>query len=238
MTRYRGLALVVAILAAFMLFGGGAGVVSGLFGPRVMLNASGQVGQHGQTTPTSSGEQAAAPALQISGVAGAAARVFTSLSVEPAAKEARGYAIEARLVGKDGKPLADTEIAFYDVVELLGPREMLIGAAKTDGFGTAAIDYLPAEGGTHTIAARPTQWDRLAATQATATIQAARVAPTTYAHEQLPLDSFSTRVPYVGAFVLLAIWALFAFVVLGSAYRIPRGAHRTPYIGRARESRR
>jgi hypothetical protein len=235
MSRTRGLALiVVAFLAAFMLFGGGARAVSGLFGPRVMLDASGQLAQQGQSAPSSSGARAA-PALQVSGVAPTAARALTSLSVQPATKEARGYALEARLVGKDGKALVGTEIAFYDVVELLGPREMWIGAAKTDGFGTVAIDYLPAEGGAHTIVARPTQWDRLAATQATATIQAVRVAPTTYAREDLPLDPFSVRVPSVGAFVLLSIWALFAFVVFGTAYRIPRGVHRSPYPGRARE---
>ncbi len=236
MTRNRAATLAfVGILTAVVLIGGSTGTFGKLFGPSVMLDASGQLRQHGGAPAMSGGQPAAAPALQSSGVASAAARAFTAVSVAPARREANGYAIEARLVGKDGKGLVDIEIAFYDVLALLGPREMLIGTAKTDGFGTASIEYLPAQGGTHTVNVRPLQWDRLGATQATVTIEAARVAPATYARERLPLDPFSSRLPSIGAVVVLAIWALFAFIVLGSAYLIPRGAKRSHYMGKAKE---
>ncbi len=238
MTRRHAVTLAfVAVFTAVVLYGGTTGSFARLFGPRALLDVSGQQhgGSHPGAAPVTSGEQPAAPALQVSGAPAAAARVLTTVTVEPAKKEAKGYTIGARLVGKDGKALADTEVAFYDVLAFQGPREMLVGVAKTDGFGTASLDYLPAQGGTHTINVRPTQWDRLAATQATATIDAARVAPSTYARERLPLDPFSARLPSVGAAVVLAVWALFALVMFGSAYLIPRGAHRSPYIGNARE---
>lgn len=237
MTRGRALTLTfVAVFTAVVIYGGTTGSFARLFGPRAMLDVSGQ--QHGGSHPGAApvtGEQQAPAVLAVSGAPAAAARVFTTATVEPAKKEAKGYTLGARLVGKDGKALVDTEVAFYDVVAFQGPREMLVGVAKTDGFGTASLDYLPAQGGTHTINVRPTQWDRLAATQATATIDAARVAPSTYARERLPLDPFSARLPSVGALVVLAVWALFALVILGSAYLIPRGARRSPYIGKARE---
>jgi hypothetical protein len=235
MTRSRTVtfAFVAVALAAFLF--GGTGWVSGMFGPRVMLDASGQLGTR-DAAPAPKTEPGAAPAkLPTSGAAGAAARVFTSVSAAPAAREAKGYTLEARIVGKDGKAQVGVEVGFYDRRELLGPREMLVGVVKTDGYGVASIDYLPAEGGTHTIAARPTQWDRLAATEATTSLQAVRVAPSTYARERLPLDGFSPRLPYAAAAVLFAILGLFAFVVLGTAFVIPRGARSTPYMGRARE---
>jgi hypothetical protein len=235
MTRYRGFTIGFAFILAGVLLYGGTTLVSGLFGPRVMLTTSGQLGPGQPAAPTVPHEQAAAPALQTSGVAAAAARAFTTVTSAQAKREDKGYTLEARLVGKDGKAIANTDIAFYDVLQLLGTREMLIAVAKTDGYGVATIEYLPASGGRHTINVRPLQWDRLAATQATATIDAARVAPVVYARERLPLDPFSARLPAIGTAVVAVIWGLFAFVVLGSAYLIPRGKRSSPYMGKARE---
>lgn len=235
MTRRHAITFAsIGLLTAVVLYGGVTGSFSKLLGPRVMLDGAAQLHDSG-VAPGTTGQQAPPRVLEPSGVAAAAARAFTSASVQPAKREDRGYTLEARLVGKDGKALVDTEIAFYDVLPLLGQREMLIGTATTDGFGTASLDYLPAEGGTHTINVRPVRWDRLAATQATTTIEVARVAPVTYARERLPLDPFSSRLPSIGAAVVLVIWALFAFIVLGSAYLIPRGTKRSHYMGRAKE---
>lgn len=223
----------IALLTLAVVSGGVSGTFNRVLGARVMIDRSAQLA--GGAPHEQGGEAKPAPALEASGVAASTAKVLTSVSVAEARKEANGYAIEARIVGRDGKAIADVEVAFYDVLPLLGPREMLIGTAKTDGFGTASINYLPAQGGTHTINVRPTQWDRLAATQATATIAATRVAPVTYARERLPLDPFSVRLPSIGALLVLAIWGLFALIVLGTAYLIPRGAHRSPYMGKAKE---
>lgn len=235
MTRRRALTFVlVAGFTAVVLYGGSSGLVTGLFGPRVMLDVSAPLVGH-PSAPAASSDQAAAPALHTSGVSGAAARVLTTVSVAPATRELSGFTIEARLATKDGKPLAETEVAFYDVVTLMGPREMLIGTAKTDGHGSATINYLPPQLGTHTINVRPTQWDRLAATQATATFDAIRAAPVTYARERLPLEPFSLRLPAFGIAAVAAVYAIFAFVVLGSLYFIPRSGQRDPYMGRARE---
>lgn len=234
MTRRRSISFaVIGVFTAVILYGG----VSGLFGPRMKLEVSGQLsgGPHGAAVPATTNGQGAVTTIPVSGVATSAARVLTTVSVEPAKKETNGYAIEARVVGKDGKALPDTEVAFYDVVALLGPREMLIGTAKTDGFGIATVNYLPPQGGTHTINVRPVRWDVIAATQASTKIEAARVAPIAYARERLPLDPFSVRLPSIGAVVVLAVWLLFALIVLGTAYLIPRGARRSPYMGNARE---
>lgn len=223
----------IALLTLAVVSGGLSGTFNRVLGARVMIDRSVQLS--GGAPHTEGGETKPAPALEVSGVAASAAKVLTSVSVAEARTQANGYAIEARVVARDGKALADVEVAFYDVLPLLGPREMLIGTAKTDGFGIASLNYLPAQGGTHTINVRPTQWDRLAATQATATIAATRVAPVAYARERLPLDPFSVRLPSVGALLVLAIWGLFALIVLGTAYLIPRGARRSPYMGKARE---
>lgn len=222
----------IALLTLAVVSGGLSGTFNRVLGARVMIDRSAQLSGG---APQQGGETKPAPALEASGVAASTAKVLTSVSVAEARTEANGYAIEARIVGRDGRAAPDVEVAFYDVLPLLGPREMLIGTAKTDGFGIASLNYLPAQGGTHTINVRPTQWDRIAATQATATIAATRVAPVTYARERLPLDPFSVRLPSIGALLVLAIWGLFALIVLGTAYLIPRGARRSPYMGKARE---
>lgn len=235
MTRRRALTFVaVAALTVVVLYGGTSGLTR-LFGPRVALDVSGQQLRPGNAAPAASSDGASAPTLQASGVAISAARVLTSVSIEPARRETSGFTIEARLVGKDGKPVADTEVAFYDVVTHAGQREMLIGTAKTDGHGSATINYLPPQLGARTINVRPTQWDKLAATQATATFDATRAAPITYAREPLPLDPFSARLPGFGIAAVAAVYALFAFVVLGSLVVIPRHAQRSHYMGNAKE---
>lgn len=235
MTRKRNLALIgVAVIAIAVLAGNGS-LVRGLFGQRAMLDVSAQGGQQQAAMP-SSAASAAPQTLPSSGPAAAAAKAITSVGITPDTRGDRGYVIDARVVTKEGKPVANAVVRFYDITELLGTREMLIGTETTDGLGTVSLFYKPAQGGTHQIVARPAN-AALAATDGRATFDATVVAPSTYARERLPLDRFSVNLPMAGQTLLLVVWGLFAFVLVGSLIRIPRSAHRDdiPLTRKARE---
>lgn len=235
MTKKRNLALIAVAVVAIALLAGNGTFVRGLFGPRAMLDVSGQQGQHAATDQGGGGITPAGQVVPGTGPAAAAAKATTSLSVQPDSRGDRGYVLQARVATNDGKPVANAVVRFYDVVQLLGSREMLIGAKATDGQGTVSLSYLPAQGGTHQIVARPAN-SQLAATTGNASFDASVVAPSTYARERLPLDRFSVNLPVAGETVLLLVWGVFAFVVIGSLIRIPRGArNRSPLPRQARE---
>ena len=234
MTRKRNLILIAVALVAVALVATNGSLVRGLFGQKAMLSLGGQQTQQSGTTATG-GSTTTGQAQPGTGPAAAAAKATASVSVTPDTRD-RGYVIDARLVSKsDGKPIANANIAIYDVVELLGTREMLIGNATTDGQGTVSITYKPSLSGAHQIIARATN-AQLAAADGRTTFNATVIAPGTYARERLPLERFSVNLPMAGVVILLVIWGAFAFVVLGSLIRIPRGAqHEIPHVGRARE---
>lgn len=230
----KNLALIGLAAVAIALLAGNGRLITGLFGPRAMLDVSAGQGQQHAAVP-SSGTSANPQTLPSSGPAAAAAKATTSVSITPDTRADRGYLVDARLVTKEGKPIANALVRFYDVVELLGPREMLIGAETTDGLGTVSMFYKPAQGGTHQIIARPANAE-LAATDGRTTFDATVVAPPAYARERLPLDRFSVNLPAAGQTILLVVWGTFAFVLIGSLIRIPRGAHPdTRSTRRARE---
>jgi hypothetical protein len=234
MTRKRNLVLVAVALVAVALVAANGSFVRGLFGQRAMLSVGGQQSGQQQTMP--SPQASSAPqTLPSSGPAAAAAKTTTSLTITPDVRD-RGYVLDARIVSKaDGKAVANAVVRFYDVVQLLGTREMLIGSATTDGLGTVSIYYKPAQGGQHRIIARPAS-AALAATDGVATIDATVIAGASYARERLPLDRFSVNLPLAGETVLLVVWGLFAFVLIGSLIRIPRSAdHDAPFTRKARE---
>ena len=81
-------------------------------------------------------------------------RAQVSVSARAAAKLEEGYVLDARLVTADGTPVNDVTVRFYELVELIGPRRMLIAGATTDGQGRASVTYLPARTGTHQIVVR------------------------------------------------------------------------------------
>lgn len=234
MTRKRNLVLIgvaMILITAAATSGGLARIVSG---QRAMLSVSGQQSRPHQTMPS----PAASPgpqALPSSGPAAAAAKTVTSVTVTPDTRD-RGYVLDARVVSKaDGKPVANALVRFYDTVQLLGTREMLVGSATTDGQGTVTIYYKPPQAGTHRIIARPAS-GQLAATDGVATFEATTVAPSAYTRDRLPLDPFSVNLPIAGETLLLVVWGLFAFVLIGSLIRIPRGTrHDEPFIQKVRE---
>ena len=137
-----------------------------------------------------------------------------SVRVDPSKKAGAGYVVEAQVLGKDGSAVNEVAVRFYDVVDLLGPREMLIGTEPTDGQGRATLTYMPAEAGAHTVIARYVA--RSAPGEARTTFQADLSAASTYEREHLPLADVSESLPPVAAAVLLAVWALFAFALVGA----------------------
>ena len=134
----------------------------------------------------------------------------------PADKTTLGDAITATITSPAGKPVGDATIRFYDVVELFGQREELIGTAQTDGQGSALIYYLPASTGTHTIVARFNGQGTLGASLGVKDVDATLAAPA-YKTDQQPLAAFSHYVPYVAATIVVSVWALIAFSLLGTA---------------------
>ena len=136
----------------------------------------------------------------------------------------RGYALSTRLVAPDGKPIEGATVRFYEVVELFGKREMFIEDAVTDGRGDAAIAYLPARTGSHAIVVRFPGANKVTAGEARMTLEASVAAPVRTI-ERRALASFSDRIPYAAGLVLLAVWALIAFVLFATARGVVVGAH-------------
>lgn len=145
------------------------------------------------------------------------------VSAHAAVKVENGYVLEVRLLTTDGKPVGDAAVRFYDVVELLGRREMLIGTATTDGRGTASLSYLPAQTGAHEIVVKFAGRDHYHATSGSLTLDAAVAAPR-YAAEPSGLALFSTRVPYAVGAVVLIVWALIAFALFSTVRGVTTAA--------------
>ncbi len=228
MSRSRSAVLIlVGVLAIALVSRNDASVhwLQGLLGPRTALSLPAQMAQHAPVGGAPAGAPQAAPAQPPTPpLGGAAARAAATVSVAASARVEQGYVLEARLLTKDAKPMNEVAVRFYDVVELLGTREMLIGAATTDGQGQASVKYLPAELGRHEIVARAAPSLQATPMEARTIFEAGTAAAPAYAPEQLPLASFSDAAPYAAGAVVLAVWALFAVALLGTARRIAAGA--------------
>jgi len=129
---------------------------------------------------------------------------------------AQGYVVETRVVSPDGKPVNDAVVRFYELVDFFGPREELIGSARTDGQGTATLTYLPATTGQHSIVVRFAGQGSLVPSVGTATFEASLAAPP-YRSDQPALLAFTRFVPYAAGAIVLAVWGLIAFALFGSA---------------------
>jgi hypothetical protein len=150
-----------------------------------------------------------------------AARV--EISVAPAEKASRGYVLGAHVSTPDGRPAGSASVTFYDVVDLLGTREMLVGTATADGRGDASLDYLPATAGTHQIVARTAGIPKTASGEARTTLDAAIAAPPY--HAEVPgIAAFQDALPYGVGVVLVCVWSLIAFALVGTARGVARGA--------------
>lgn len=139
-----------------------------------------------------------------------------ALAVTAGAKPELGYVVSASVTSPAGAPVSEATVRFYDVVELLGQREELIGSGVTDGQGNVAISYLPASAGTRQIVARFAGQGELAASLGTTTF-AATVTAKPYTVDRPPLADFSNAVPYGVAVIVLAVWGLIAFSLFGTA---------------------
>ena len=183
-----------------------AGWTQGLLGPRVSLQLPPGGAPDQRPAVSEGGPAAARPAVPAAATSGA-------VTVTPSRRADLGYVLEAQVVAKDGSPMNEVAVRFYDLVYLLGPREMLVGSERTDGRGRASLTYLPAEPGAHTIIAR---YDgRSGPAEVRTDFEADRTATAAYHRELLPLADFSRLLPAFAAAALVAVWALFAFAVIG-----------------------
>lgn len=149
-----------------------------------------------------------------------------ALAVASGAKPELGYIVSAVVTSPAGKPVSEATVRFYDVVDLFGQREELIGSATTDGQGAVAISYLPATKGTHQIVARFTGQGALVASLGTTTFEA-KVSAKPYVVDQPPLAGFSRAVPYAVGVLVLAVWGLIAFSLFGTARGVVATANTT-----------
>ncbi|HYK97545.1 MAG TPA: hypothetical protein VEU77_04050 [Candidatus Acidoferrales bacterium] len=141
-----------------------------------------------------------------------------------------GYSLSVKVTSPAGKPVSEATIRFYDVVDLFGQREELIGTAVTDGQGSGLIYYLPASTGTHKIVARFAGQGTLAPSLGVTDLEAAVAAPT-YKVDPQPLAAFSRYVPFAAGALVLSVWALIAFSLIGTARGVLARANETPQKG-------
>ena len=216
------LAMLATLLATVAFIAVGRGILPGalrLQAPDVSLNAPAATMDHGRQ-----GNTAAAPVAIVPPAGGSK----VALTTTPAAKVESGYVISVTVTSPAGKPVNDATVRFYDVVELFGQREELIGTGTTDGQGRTAIAYLPATTGTHQIVARFAGQGSLTPSLGVTTLEATVSAPA-YKVDRPPLAIFSGYVPYAAGVVVLAVWGLIALSLFGTA----RGV-----VARANESHR
>jgi len=162
--------------------------------------------------------------MMLAGVASAAPqRATVELSVSPASKVEQGYALTVRVRSADGRPVNEANIRFYEVVELIGSRDMYIGDATTDGQGGGSLIYLPAKTGSHEIVARFAGRDQVAPAEGRTTFQATVAAPA-YRPETVALSGFSNVVTIAVGTIVLSVWALIAFALISTARGVRRGA--------------
>lgn len=148
------------------------------------------------------------------------------VTTRAAAKAELGYIIETRVVSPDGKPVNDAVVRFYELVDFFGPREELIGTARTDGQGNASLTYLPALTGPRDIAVRFAGQGSLVPSVGTATFEATVAAPP-YRSDEPALLAFTRLVPYAAGAIVLSVWGLIAFALFGTARGIAVGAAHT-----------
>lgn len=149
-----------------------------------------------------------------------------ALTTSPAAKPELGYTLSVKVTSPAGKPVNDATIRFYDVVDLFGQREELIGTGLTDGQGQTAIGYLPATTGTHKIVARFAGQDALIASLGTTDFEASVAAPA-YKIDQPGFAAFSRYVPLGAGAIVLAVWGLIAFALFGTARGVVASANQS-----------
>jgi hypothetical protein len=148
------------------------------------------------------------------------------VSTQRAAKAEQGYVVQTKVVSRDGKPVNDAVVRLYELVDFFGPREELVGSARTDGQGNAVITYLPASIGQHDIVVRFAGQGSLVPSVGTASFEASVAAPP-YHTDQPALLAFTRLVPYAAGAIVLAVWGLIAFALFGTVRGIAVRADQT-----------
>jgi hypothetical protein len=205
-------ALAAVTLAAVGLLGPGRGILPGSSQPRSAVAAPAP----DPAAPAHTGHDAAGAPAARPEIAAPPGGARVDVTTRAAAKAELGYVIETRVVSPQGKPVNDAVVRFYDLVDFFGPREELIGTARTDGQGNASISYLPAATGRHDIAVRFAGQGSLVASVGTATLDAT-VATPPYRSDEPALLAFTRLVPYAAGAIVLAVWGLIAFALFGTA---------------------
>lgn len=204
-------ALGAAAVATALIFGAGRSLFPGSARTELPNGSAASPGE-AQGAPAQASPAAAAAVPFVPGPN--AARV--SLEVRASERAAQGYVLSVHLAAPDGRALNEAPVRYYEIVELFGQREMLIGSSTTDGQGDGSLLYLPARVGPHEIVARSAGRAQVTRGEARVTFDAAVAAPA-YRQEPPPLAAFSDRLPYGVGVVVLAVWALIAFALFGTA---------------------
>ena len=139
------------------------------------------------------------------------------------AKLEQGYVLTVHLHTTEGRPVNDTAVRFYEIVDFFGKREMFLGVATTDGQGNTSLAFLPAELGPHQIVARSTATEHFSGAEGRTTFEAA-VAAAPYQPAAVPLAGFSKVVTGVVGVIVLSVWALIAFALVSTARGVRHGA--------------
>ena len=151
-------------------------------------------------------------------------RPMIDVTAHASVRAEQGYIIDARLRTADGKAIGDAAVRFYELVDFVGPREMLLGSSTTDSQGVASIAYLPALAGTRQIVARFAGCcEHIAAADGRFALEAT-IAKPAFRTERQPLAEFSDRVPYVVGVLVLAVWGLIGFALFATARGVIGGA--------------
>ena len=213
--------VLAAAVATVLIFGPGRALLGGS-----SLRAELPNGGVPQANDTHAGHEQVASAAPAAAPTAAkpgpnAARV--AFTATPAAKLEKGYSLSVRLTAPDARPVNETDVSFYELVDLFGPREMFIGEATTDGQGNASLLYLPAQLGPRQIIARSSTHGQVTWGESRITLDPQVAAPS-YRVEPPLLAAFSAVLPYGVGVIVLSVWALLAFALLSTARGVLGGA--------------
>ncbi len=135
---------------------------------------------------------------------------------QPTRTNVRGrYVLSATLIGPGGKLVADREVSFYRHVDLMGPRDALLGSATTDSSGTAVLAYEPAVAGSQVLSARFAGAEGLPKAEASLVANVDDVFAS-YEQEPLPFASLRPWVLYLVTGAVVGVWVVL-LTVLGTA---------------------
>lgn len=121
--------------------------------------------------------------------------------------------LAATMTTGDGKAVSGRPVSFYENVDLLGPRQALLGTATTDSTGSAAIAYQPSQPGSQTIVARSEAGGGFAAAQGEMSLNVVAVDPP-FKPEAKPLTSIGDALAIVFGVATASTWLVLFGVLI------------------------